>query len=281
MIALQGVSKVYRGFWGRKKVQAVSGLSLEIGAGQIFGLLGPNGSGKTTTIQMLLGLLRPSSGTISVLGSPPGHLGTRRRIGYLPEEFDGGGFLSAEESLLFHGGFFGLGKTELRRRAEALLRDLDLWDDRKRRLREYSKGMRRRIGLAQSLLHEPDLVILDEPTNGLDPLGIRKVKSLLLGLRDRGRTVLVSSHILPEMEDICDRVMILEKGRSLVTGRLEDLLRRAGRSLIEVGGDVPPDPEELGALLSTKGMRLEGVRADRDTLEELFLRVVEGLKDPL
>ncbi|MGH9361172.1 MAG: ABC transporter ATP-binding protein, partial [Thermoanaerobaculia bacterium] len=176
MVVLERVTKVYRGLlWRRRQVRAVEGLSLEVESGEIFGLLGPNGSGKTTTIQILLGLLAPTSGTVRVFGGAPGERSARRRTGYLPEEFSGYEFLSGEENLRFYGGFYGIGRAEVRRRAEELLRLLDLWDDRRRRLRDYSKGMRRRIGLAQCLLHEPELIVLDEPTNGLDPLGIRKV----------------------------------------------------------------------------------------------------------
>jgi ABC-2 type transport system ATP-binding protein len=278
VLVLENVTRVYRRFFPRREVRAVDGLDLEIRRGEIFGLLGPNGSGKTTTILMVLGLLRPTGGRIEVFGCRPGDRATRRRIGYLPEEFEAHGFLTGEETLLYYGSFFGLPRAEVRRRAEDLLGSLELWDDRRRRVREYSKGMRRRIGLAQSLLHEPDLVVLDEPTNGLDPIGILRVKSMLRDLRDRGRTVLVSSHILPEMEDICDRVAILDRGRILAEGALGDLLARPDRHLIAVRGPTP-DPAEIAALLGPKGLRVESVRGDRATLEEVFLKVVEGRQE--
>jgi ABC-2 type transport system ATP-binding protein len=273
VVKLEDVSKTYRTFLPRREVRAVQGLSLEIRPGEIYGLLGPNGSGKTTTIGMLLGLLRSNGGRIAVLGRPPGDIEARRRIGYLPEEFEAAGYLSGEEVLLYYGGFFGLGRAEVRRRAEALLRALDLWEDRRRRLREYSKGMRRRIGLAQSLLHEPDLIILDEPTNGLDPLGIRKVQSILLDLRAKGRSIVVSSHILSEMEDICDRVTILHRGRAVVSGALADLLGRPERHLIEVRGPAPA-AGEAARLLGPAGLQVEGIRPARSSLEEVFLEAV-------
>src|ERR1041385_8843900 len=226
IVVFERVSRVFRGLLGRRRVLAVEDLTLEVGRGEVFGLLGPNGSGKTTTIAMLLGLLPPSSGRVSVFGGPPTARSARKRIGYLPEEFDGGGYLTGEEALHYYGGFYGLPRAEVRRSASERLERLGLAADRRRPIREYSKGMRRRIGLAQSLLHDPELVVLDEPTNGLDPIGIRSFQTLLAELRARGRTVVVSSHILPEMQAVCDRVAILNRGRAIVTGRLEDLLRR-------------------------------------------------------
>ncbi len=279
IVRLQSVSRVFRSLFTRRRLWAVRELSLEIGRGEIFGLLGPNGSGKTTTLQMILGLLSPSAGRIAVFGNPSGDSSVRRRIGYLPEEFEATGFLSGEETLIFYGSFFNLKRSEIRRRAEELLHTLDLWEDRHRKVREYSKGMRRRIGLAQSLLHDPELIILDEPTSGLDPMGIRKVKSILLDLRARGRTILVSSHILPEMQDICDGVVILDRGSCLVSGRLRDLLARPDRHLIEVRGTLPPR-EEISSLLSPKNLTVEAIRPSVTTLEDLFLRVVEKREQP-
>ncbi len=256
---------------------AVRGLSLEILPGEVFGLLGPNGSGKTTTLEMLLGLLSPTEGKIEVFGRRPRDRESRRQIGYLPEEFEAGSFLSGEETLRYYGGFHGLGGGEVRRRSEELLRALGLWEDRRRKVRDYSKGMRRRIGLAQSLLHDPRLIVLDEPTNGLDPLGIRTVKSILLERKARGRSIVVSSHILPEMEELCDRVAIMDRGRSLVKGRLGDLLARPGRHRLEVEGPLPPR-EELSEKLAGMRLTLEDVRSSTSKLEDLFIRVVEDGK---
>jgi ABC-2 type transport system ATP-binding protein len=278
VLVLDKVSRTFRGF-RRRAVEAVRELSLEVRRGEIFGLLGPNGSGKTTTIQMVLGLLAPTSGRVSLFGGSPRAKSARRRVGYLPEEFAGHEFLSGEETLLYYGGFFGLSRAELHRRAEDLLRILDLWEDRRRRLREYSKGMRRRIGLAQSLLHDPELIVLDEPTNGLDPVGIRKVKKILTDLTARGRSVLVSSHILPEMEDLCDRVAILSQGTSLITGPLTELLSRGDRLRIVVRGAVS-SAQEVQELLSANGLRVEAVEPDRRTLENLFMEVVDGPGSP-
>lgn len=267
------MSRVFRRPFRRSEVWAVRDLSLTIERGEIFGLVGPNGSGKTTTLQMALGLLSPTAGTIEVLGGPPGSAEARRRTGYLPEEFEGYPFLSGAEALRFYGGFFGLSRAEVRRRADELLAALDLFEDRRRRLREYSKGMRRRIGLAQSLLHDPELIVLDEPTNGLDPVGIIKVKQMLRSLKARGRTIVISSHILPEMEDLCDRVAVLAAGRVLASGPLAGLLGRPGRHRALLSGRVP-SREELAAILRGAGIELLGLEEDSRTLEDLFLSLV-------
>ena len=275
VVVLDKVSRRFRRLFRSREVLAVDALSLEIRPGEIYGLLGPNGSGKTTTLQMLLGLLDPSSGSIRLFGSPPRDPAARRRVGYLPEEFSGQQHLTGEETLRFYGSFFGIERRELRRRVEHWLRELDLWEHRDRRVREYSKGMKRRIGLAQCLLHEPDLVVLDEPTNGLDPLGIRKVKLLLESLRDRGAAVLISSHILPEIQDVCGRVAILDRGRKLVEGPLEALLVRSGTHRIVVEGAAPSEEQVRGALASL-GLRVQEMRPERATLEEVFIRLVTG-----
>ncbi len=274
VVLIEKVSRVFRSFLGRRSVWAVRDLSLEVGPGEIFGLLGPNGSGKTTSIQMLMGLLEPTAGRIEVFGASPRSRAVRRRLGYLPEEFAGQNFLSGEENLLFYGGFFGLSRTEVKGRAESLLKSLDLWDDRSRRLREYSKGMRRRIGLAQSLLHDPELIVLDEPTNGLDPLGIRTVKRMLLELKARGRALIISSHVLGEMEGLCDRIAIIDRGSVLVTGRLPDLLVRPDCHRIKLRGKIPAN-EELSRDLAGKDLRIESVEPDRASLEEFFLRTID------
>ncbi len=274
VVLIENVSRVFRGFLGLRRVCAVRDLSIEVRPGEIFGLLGPNGSGKTTTIQMLMGLLAPTAGRIEVFGASPRSRAVRRRVGFLPEEFAGQNFLSGEENLLFYGGFFGLSRSEVKGRAEALLKSLDLWDDRSRRLREYSKGMRRRIGLAQSLLHDPELIVLDEPTNGLDPLGIRTVKRMLLDLRARGRTLIISSHILGEMEGLCDRIALIDRGSVLIEGRLPDLLVRPDCHRIKLRGKVPA-AEDLSRALADKDLRLESIESDRTSLEEFFLRTID------
>jgi len=220
-VALQ---KSYRDFWGRAQVKAVDGLSLRIAPGEVYGLLGPNGSGKSTTVKLLLGLLRPDEGHVELFGHPPQHPQATARLGYLPEESYLYRYLTGEESLQLHARLGGVGPGERRDRIEQLLAAVKLQGARQRRVSEYSKGMRRRLGLAQALLHDPALLILDEPTSGLDPAGRRAVKDLLRALADRGRAVLLCSHLLAEVEDVCDRIGIIDRGRMLAEGRLSELL---------------------------------------------------------
>ena len=196
VIQIRNLSKIYRDFWGRKKVQALNSLSLDIHKGEVFGLLGPNGSGKTTTMKLLLGLLFATEGEINILGKPASDVSKNERIGYLPEESYLYRFLNAEETLDFYGRLFDMSSEERRSRADELIKMVDLDHARRRQLKEYSKGMTRRIGLAQALINNPDLVLLDEPTSGLDPLGTRDMKNLIRKLRDEGKTVVMCSHLL-------------------------------------------------------------------------------------
>src|SRR5689334_3116360 len=206
VIETRKLTKVYRDFWGRQKKVALNALNLEIYQGEVFGLLGPNGSGKTTTIKLLLGLLFPTDGDAFVFGQPAADVRKNERIGYLPEESYLYRFLNAEETLDFYGRLFNLSPSVRRQRAADLIRKVGLEGDRKRTLREYSKGMRQRIGLAQALINDPDLVILDEPTSGLDPLGAKWMKTLIVGLRNQGKTVIMCSHRLEDVQDVCDRI---------------------------------------------------------------------------
>src|SRR5438309_4365807 len=212
IVETRRLTKIYRDFWGREKKVALRALNLTVHRGEIFGLLGPNGSGKTTTIKLLLGLLFPTDGDALVFDMPSGEVRKNERIGYLPEESYLYRFLNAEETLDFYGRLFKL-KPEVRReRAEKLIETVGLKNDKKRILREYSKGMRQRIGLAQALINDPELVILDEPTSGLDPLGTRWMKDLIIKLRDDGKTIIMCSHRLEDVQDICDRIAILYNG---------------------------------------------------------------------
>ena len=197
------LTKVYNDFWGRAKVRALEDLDLTIHRGEVFGLLGPNGSGKSTTIKLLLGLIFPSRGTASVLGEPAGSTVINERIGFLPEESYLYRFLNGEETLHFYGRLFKIPRKELKRRVPALLDTVGLDEKaRKRKLREYSKGMARRIGLAQALINNPDLILLDEPTTGLDPIGTREMKDLIVSLKNQGKTVLLCSHLLADVQDV-------------------------------------------------------------------------------
>ncbi|MEK7415861.1 MAG: ABC transporter ATP-binding protein [Planctomycetota bacterium] len=270
-----GLRKVYADFWGRPRVTALEGLDLEIQRGEVFGLLGPNGSGKTTTIKLLLGLIRASKGDAFVLGRDPGDLAVRRRVGYLPEETYLWRFLDANETLAFVGRLFDLPAAESARRADALLNQVGLGQARGRRVGEYSKGMARRLGLAQALINDPELVILDEPTSGLDPVGSAEVKDLILNLKKAGKTVLLSSHLLADVEDVCDRIAILHQGRLAESGRVDTLLADDRRLMVELAA---PDAATIEAVKAAAGSSLLGIAPPRERLEQRFRRIVTGTK---
>lgn len=226
VVAVRGLTKVFKDFWTREKARAVDNVDFEVRRGEVFGLLGPNGSGKSTTVKMLLGLLYPTRGHIEVFGHSPRHVKTKARIGYLPEESYLYRFLDSHETLNFFGNLFDLPPAEKKKRSEQLLEMVGLSQVRTRVVGEFSKGMQRRIGLAQALINDPDLVILDEPTAGMDPIGCREVKDLILALAKRGKTVILSSHLLSDVEDVCDRVVIYYGGRIQAMGTLKELLAK-------------------------------------------------------
>src|SRR5947209_9194933 len=236
IVETRSLTKVYRDFWGRRKKTALNALNLTINKGEIFGLLGPNGSGKTTTIKLLLGLLFPTEGDGFVFGQPAITVEKNERIGYLPEESYLYRFLNAEETLDFYGRLFNLDPDVRRKRAGALIEEVGLSGDKKRILKEYSKGMRQRIGLAQALINDPELVILDEPTSGLDPLGTRWMKDLILGLRRQGKTVIMCSHRLDDVQDVCDRIAILYEGELQELGQVRTMLEDANRVELRASG---------------------------------------------
>ncbi|HIE44255.1 MAG TPA: ABC transporter ATP-binding protein, partial [Candidatus Omnitrophica bacterium] len=224
LIKLQGVSKVFKDFWGKSKVVAVKNLSLSVKKGEIFGLLGPNGSGKSTTLKLLLGLLYPTRGRITVLGRLPGDNLAKRLIGYLPEEDYLYSYLNGRETLDFYGKIFNLPSRTRKERIDFLIDLFGIKGYQRRAVGEYSKGMARRIGLAQVLINDPDLLILDEPTSGMDPIGNKEMKTILLDLKQKGKTILISSHLLADIETICDRVGILYQGELIAMGEVESLL---------------------------------------------------------
>src|SRR3989475_11683046 len=226
VVSVRGLTKVFKDFWNRPKARAVDDVNFDVRRGEVFGLLGPNGSGKSTTVKLLLGLLYPTKGHIEVFGHSPRHVATKSRIGYLPEESYLYRYLNSHETLDFFGNLFRLPKGDRNNRAEQLLEMVGLSQTRTRAVGEFSKGMQRRIGLAQALINDPDLVILDEPTSGLDPIGCREVKDLILALAARGKTVILSSHLLSDVEDVCDRVVILYGGRVQAMGTLKELLSK-------------------------------------------------------
>src|SRR5438552_9768715 len=241
VVAVRGLTKIFKDFWGRPKARAVDNVDFEVRRGEVFGLLGPNGSGKSTTVKLLLGLLYPTKGHIEVFGHSPRHVGTKSRIGYLPEESYLYRYLDSRETLDFFGNLFELSSNERRKRSEQLLEMVGLKQVQHRVVGEFSKGMQRRIGLAQALINDPDLVILDEPTAGLDPIGCREVKDLILALARRGKTGILSSHLLADVEDACDRVVSSYGGRLPAMGTLQQLLARPD----DVRLTTPPFPRRL------------------------------------
>jgi ABC-2 type transport system ATP-binding protein len=280
VVETRKLTKIYRDFWGRQKKRALNALNLQIYRGEIFGLLGPNGSGKTTTIKLLLGLLYPSDGEALVFGEPAVRVSKNERIGYLPEESYLYRFLNAEETLDFYGRLFNMPASVREKQAAKLIKTVGLEKDKKRILKEYSKGMRQRIGLAQALINDPEFVILDEPTSGLDPLGTRWMKDLILELRQQGKTVLMCSHRLDDVQDVCDRIAILHEGELQELGTVSTLLEEADRVEMQASGlqlsdDLRRDLEEV---LRRHGGKLETLGHPTTTLERLFLHVVEQSK---
>jgi len=270
-----GLTKVFHDFWHRPKAKAVNGVDLTIRRGQVFGLLGPNGSGKSTTVKMLLGLLYPTRGSLTVLGSSPSSVETKRRIGYLPEESYLYRYLTAAETLDFFGSLFGLPPEERRRRCVQLLEMVGLGTSGNRQVGEFSKGMARRVGIAQALINDPDLVILDEPTSGLDPIGCREVKDIIQLLAKRGKTIILCSHLLADVEDVCDEVVIMYGGRVQARGKLSELLTIGEKTRIVAPKLEPAVVERVLAVLNDAA-GAGNVTVDQPSmdLESFFLDVV-------
>lgn len=276
VISAQGLTKVFKDFWGRPKARAVEGIDFDVKRGEVFGLLGPNGSGKSTTVKMLLGLLYPSGGRISLFGHSPRHVQTKSRIGYLPEESYLYRYLNSEETVDFFGSLFHIDSKERRVRAEQLIEMVGLENARRRHVGEFSKGMQRRIGLAQALINDPDLIVLDEPTSGLDPIGCREIKDLILTLAERGKTVILSSHLLADVEDVCDRAMILYGGRVQAIGTMKELLSDRNATRI-TSPALSRETMDHVLKLIREDTQSQEVHVDNPTqnLENLFLNIVE------
>jgi ABC-2 type transport system ATP-binding protein len=291
------------GFWRKRPYRALDRLTLGVEAGEVFGFLGPNGAGKTTTLKLLMQLVFPTSGTADLLGKPAGDLSAKRRIGFLPENPYFYDYLTAEELLEYFASLFGYRGAERRRRASQLLDEVGVGAERRLQLRKFSKGMLQRVGIAQALVNDPELVIFDEPMSGLDPLGRRDVRTLILKLRDQGRTVFFSSHVLGDAEALCSRVAILARGRLVAAGRLTDMLafqihgwevvlshvgetlvgglEAAGRRLVRLSEgrytvELPldPPPDRFISEVSAAGARLVSVNPIRQTLEDFFVQQV-------
>jgi ABC-2 type transport system ATP-binding protein len=275
VVRTEQLVKVFRDFWRRPKVRAVDGVDLEIRRGEIFGLLGPNGSGKSTTLKVLLGLLHATSGRVEILGRHPRDVGIKNRIGYLPEESNLYNYLTPRETLDFYGKLFDIDRRSRKERIGQLLEMVGLTHAAKRQVGEFSKGMARRIGLAQALINDPDLVILDEPTSGLDPLGCRQVKDLMAALARRGKTIILSSHLLADVEDVCDRVAILYNGRVRAQGGIRELLEKPDRVRVTMPVLPPDKMKELLARIREAIGSDPGVDHPSMNLEQFFLEVVQ------
>ena len=303
-IRVEELTKDYAiGFWRRHNYRALDRLTLEIERGEVFGFLGPNGAGKTTTLKLLMQLIYPTSGRAEILGRPVGDLEVRRRIGYLPENPSFYDYLTAEELLGYFGDLFGYSGADRRKRVSHLLDRVGIGGERRLQLRKFSKGMLQRVGIAQALLNDPEVVFLDEPMSGLDPLGRRDVRSLILELRDQGRTVFFSSHILADAEALCRRVAVVAGGRLAASGTLSDILAfqvrgwelvisglssdvlarvtprvrlateiSPGRYSLELPLDESPD--RMLAELTATGAALVSLNPIRDTLEDFFMKRV-------
>ncbi len=271
------LKKIFRDFWRRPKKLAVDGVSFSIGSGEVFGLLGPNGSGKSTTIKMLLGLLRATDGNVTLFGMKPDDKRARARLGYMPELSQFHPYLTPRETLRYYAGLFNMPKQRAQERIQTLLEKTNMTAAADRPIGEFSKGMARRIGLAQALLNDPDLVILDEPTSGLDPIGRHDVKMLIKDLATHGKTVLLSSHLLAEVEDVCDRVAILTDGRICAEGELSKLLEKRGQVRLTTGMAYKDRVNSLKLEIEKDNGEV-ALDHPSMTLEEYFLQTLEREK---
>jgi ABC-2 type transport system ATP-binding protein len=308
-IRTEGLTKHYtKGFWRPRPYAALENVTLDVGQGEVFGFLGPNGAGKTTTLKLLMQLIFPTSGRAEILGRPVGDVSVRRRIGYLPENpyfYDN---LTAEELLVYFARVFGHGPREGRARAARLLDEVGIGAERRFQLRKFSKGMVQRVGIAQALINDPEVVFLDEPMSGLDPLGRREVKELILRLRDKGCAVFFSSHVLSDAEALCSRVAVVVKGRLMASGRLSDLLADRARAWELVVSSVSQSvvdrlrprltnvtplgegrfslelpmtaaPEQMLAELAAAGAHVVSLNPVRETLEDFFVQQVKAIDE--
>jgi ABC-2 type transport system ATP-binding protein len=277
-VEICGLTKRYPLAWKRKILVAVENLNLTVKSGEVFGLLGPNGSGKSTTMKCLLGLVRPTEGTLRIFGADAHTLEARRRLGFLPENPYFYKFLNSKETLRYYGELCGVPGAVLKTRIDELIELVGLQRGWERPLGTYSKGMLQRIGLAQALIHDPELVLLDEPTAGVDPVGSREIRDLILELKKRGKTIIFSSHLLEQVEEVADRVAILHLGKKVLEGSLTDLLSIQSRTVISAEGLNPATTAELQTWLAAHGATGVTLEKPKRSLENLFMETVEGRK---
>ncbi len=276
-----GLTKIFKDFWMRTKASAVDGVTFQVNKGELFGLLGPNGSGKSTTIKLILGLLNRTKGRLTVFGREPHDVAVKRFIGFLPEESYLYPYLNCVETLDYYGRLYGINRKVRKRRTDELLEMVGLTQVAHRHVGEFSKGMMRRIGLAQALMNDPEFLILDEPTSGLDPIGTRQVKDLLIELRRRGKTILLSSHLLSDVEDVCDRMTILYGGKIRAQGTADELLVDSQSTILRIprvkhDGTI----EKIERLLEeNEGTSIESVKQPRQNLESFFIKIVEQARE--
>jgi ABC-2 type transport system ATP-binding protein len=278
-----GLTKRYPLTWKRKVLVALDHLDLQIRPGEVFGLLGPNGSGKSTTLKLLLGLIVASEGEARIFGLPPESLDARRRVGFLPENPYFYAFLNGDETLRFYGKLCGVTGAKLDRRIEELIDLVGLQNGRERPLRSYSKGMLQRIGLAQALIHDPDLLFLDEPTAGVDPLGSAQIRDLILRLKKMGKTVVFSSHLLEQVQEVADRVAIFSLGKKVLEGSLESLLTENQSTQVNIPAELNAGQQDrLRQALAEAGIDGQAISFTRPrlSLEQLYLRTVQARSNP-
>jgi len=281
-VSVQNLTKVFKGSLGKGAFRAVHDLSLTVHSGEVYGLIGPNGSGKSTTMKVILGLLRATEGQTSIFGVPSTEVGSRRSVGFLPENPYFYKHLTGRETLCFYGSLCGLRGRKLNERADEMLALTGLEDAAARRVGGYSKGMLQRLGLAQALIHEPRLLVLDEPTAGVDPTGSRVIRDLIIGFRARGITVLVTSHLLEQMQEVCDRVGIMARGRMVREGRLEDLVAVENQTELVLENATPELLAEINAVIQAAGKDARLLRSGRPrtTLERLFIEATQESGKP-
>lgn len=279
ILETRNLTKVFKDFWCRDKVRAVDDLNIKVNPGEVFGLLGPNGSGKSTMVKLALGLLRPTKGFVAVFGRPPGNRKNKGRIGYLPEESYLYRYLDAEATLDFYGKLHDLPRAERKKRTKSLIEMVGLSGAKRRPLKEYSKGMARRIGLAQALIGDPELLFLDEPTSGLDPIGTREIKDLIVNLKKRGKTVFLCSHLLADVEDVCDRIAILYGGKLCSEGVVSDLLSKKDTTQITAPAMSDETIKQVVEIIKRESGSEPEISSPVEKMEDFFLKVIEEVRE--